>query len=67
MLIKVPAEIFLEVDDEDQAESAVMALDQGLERVLSQAGFPHGEILQADAPDYRKVSDEEAAELGLTE
>ena len=65
MLIKVKTDIIVDVEDEDQAEEACFQLSSGLDRAL--AGFPVGEVIDANVDGYEKVTDAEAAEQGWTE
>lgn len=67
MFVKVQADIYVEVKDPEQAESAAALIDSSGADVLG-PNFPHGEIAKVDVPGgYSEVSDEEAEEKGLTE
>lgn len=67
MLMKYETFIIIDVKDDDEAEQAGTALDQGLERMLVQAGFPHGEVVDASVDTASAVSDKEAEENGWVE
>lgn len=67
MLIKVDLSLYLDVKDDEQAESACSTLN-GLDRVLTnQVKFPEGDVVDTEVERYTHVSDEEAEERGLTE
>jgi hypothetical protein len=55
MLVKITTLIFVEVEDQDQAEAAASTIERGLEGRMRP--FPEGEV----------VSVEEANERGLVE
>jgi len=67
MLVKIITNIVIDVKDEEQAEEACGAITSSLERIMTQADFPHGEVVDADVDHYEKVSDEEAEEQGWVE
>jgi hypothetical protein len=64
MFIKITMDIILDVKDKDEAEEACMALE-GLDRVLRNNSFPHGDVIQADVDNYVKLTDDEIEEMGL--
>lgn len=65
MIIVIPTEIFVEVTDEAQASEATESVDGSLRHNMSE--FPHGDVIQADAPGYRVLTDEEIQDKGFTE
>jgi hypothetical protein len=66
MIARIKVEVYLEVNNGDEAEEACMALEN-LDGVLRSNSFPHGEVIQSDVGGWEQVSDAEADELGLTE
>lgn len=67
MFIKVPTNIYVEVESEEQAEEATAVIDSSADQVLGN-GFPHGEIAKVDVPGgYSVLTDDEVQEEGLTE
>jgi hypothetical protein len=67
MLIKVDLSLYIDVEDDEQAETACSTLGS-LDRVLtSQVRFPDGDVVDTDVERYTHVSDEEAQERGLVE
>lgn len=67
MLIKVTTEIILNVADRDEAEKASDGLNNGLERAITNSGFPHGDVVDVEVDSYEVVEDEEAEERGWNE
>jgi hypothetical protein len=67
MLIKVKADIIIDVQDAEQAEEACGALDSGLDNAITAANFPYGEVIDADVNNYEKVTKREAEEKGWVE
>jgi hypothetical protein len=65
MLVKVNTLIFLEVEDQDQAEEAGRTIENGLEGRMRP--FPEGDVVSVDVESIEAVSDEEANERGLVE
>lgn len=67
MLIKVDLALYVEVENDEQAEDACRTLNS-LDRVLtSQVKFPEGDVVDTEVDRWRHVSDEEANERGLVE
>jgi hypothetical protein len=66
MLVKVITNIIIEVADDSEAEQASQAVDSGLERAMSQAGFPY-EVVDVMVDNSETVSDQEAEEQGWVE
>jgi hypothetical protein len=65
MLVKITTLIFVEVEDQDQAEAAASTIERGLEGRMRP--FPEGEVVSVDVEGAEPVSDEEANERGLVE
>lgn len=67
MLMKYITNIVIDVKDDDQAEEAGHAIDSSLDRIMTQAGFPHGEVVDTTVDTAEVVSDQEAEENGWVE
>ena len=65
MLVKVETWIYIEVEDEAQADEAVTAINSGLERRM--VSFPEGDVVDVNVESWEKVSSEEADSRGLVE
>lgn len=63
VIIKVQTWIYIEVENEAQAEEACETL-MGLDIQIA-PGFPAGEILYTDVHHYERVGEQEVRELGL--
>lgn len=65
MIIKMHTEIFLEVEDKEQAEHACGVMDTGLETQLND--FPVGEVIGVNVSHFEEAKQEQLEELGLVE
>ena len=65
MIVKLATEIYVEVENDEEAEEAASTMDTGLN--LQLANFPDGEVLAAKVRSWLHVSSDEADEVGLRE
>ena len=67
MLTKITLALYLEVEDDGQAERACSTLGS-LDTVLThQVAFPEGEPVHTEVDRWELVGDDEAERLGLVE
>lgn len=67
MIIKIDADLFLEVKDQDTAEAAAHAIETSLPAVMNDSQFPHGEMITVKVKFADVATDEEIEEHGLQE
>lgn len=65
MIVKIVTDIFVEVADQDQAESAAATIDSALETVMRD--FPDGDVVAVEVETAMKATQEEIEEKGLVE
>ena len=66
MFINIITNIYLEVEDEDQAEQACSALGY-LGNMMRANSFPHGEVIDTDADHYEELTKAQVKDLGFDE
>ena len=66
MFINIITNIYLEVEDEDQAEQACNAINM-LASLMRNNSFPHGEVIDSDVDHYEELTKAQVKDLGFDE
>lgn len=66
MIINIITNIYVEVEDTEEAEQASAAVAGGLESAMRHSNYPHS-IVEVDVDHYEPLSEEQISELGFEE
>lgn len=65
MITKIKTDIFIDLDNDEQAEDACTNISLGLAENMQ--NFPVGNVIQVDVDRWEKLEEQEVQELGLAE